>query len=453
MSKPVKRNDLVREKIIDISHEGQGVIKVDGYTVFVEDGLIGDLVDVEITNTRKNFGFGKVVKVIEESKYRIESKCKVSKACGGCQFQELDYRSQLEYKEDKVRNNLVRIGNIENPNINKIIGMDNPYRYRNNVQIPVGTYKNKASIGYYKKGTNTIVGTDKCIIQDKIADKAIKILREFMDKYSIQGYDSKKHRGMIRHLVVRTAEKTKDTMIVLVTNSKKLPNKNILVDMLTENIKEVKTIINNINEEATNMVFGDRSEILFGEGYIIDRIGELEFNISAESFFQINSIQTEKLYAKVKEYLDLDGKETLIDLYCGIGTIGMYLADSCKKVVGIEMMKESIEDGEKNLELNNIKNMEFLEGHAENVFPRLVEEGIEVDGLVVDPPRKGLDLEVVNAIIKLKPEKLVYVSCNSATLARDLKLLKEVYRVKEVQPVDMFPQTTHVESVVLLEKE
>ena len=452
MTKPVKRQDIVRERIIDISHQGQGVIKVDGYTVFVEDGLIDDLVDVEITNARKNFGFGKVVEVVEESEHRIESKCEVSHECGGCQFQELDYKKQLEYKEDMVKNNLMRIGNIENPPMENIIGMDEPYRYRNNVQIPVGMSRGYPLIGYYKKGSNYIVDTDTCKIQDEIADRAIKVLREFMMEYGVQGYNHKHRRGMIRHMVVRTAEKTKDTMIVIVTNSHKLPNKNIMVDMFTEAIPEIKSIVNNVNTEDTNMVLGDSQEVLFGEGHIKDTIGELTFRISPQSFFQINSVQTEKLYGKVKDYLDLDGSETLVDLYCGIGTIGMYLADSCSQVIGIETMKESIKDGEKNLKLNSIDNMEFLEGNAENVFPKLVEDGVEVDALVVDPPRKGLDEEVVEAILELQPEKFVYVSCESATLARDLERLEEVYRVGKVQPVDMFPHTTHVESVVLLEK-
>lgn len=450
MTKPVEKDQVVRERIVDISHEGQGVIKVDGYTVFVEDGLIDDLVDVRITKARKNFGFARVVDVVEESPYRIESKCPVSKECGGCQFQELDYKKQLEYKEDLVRNNLMRIGNIENPPVKETIGMDHPYRYRNNVQVPVGMSQGYPLIGYFKKGSNYIVDTDACIIQDEIVDRAIGVLREFMMEYGVQGYNSKNKRGMIRHLVVRTSEKTKDTMIVVVTNSHKLPNKETMVNMFTEAIPEVKSIVNNVNTEASNMVFGDRSEVLYGEGFIIDTIGDLDFRISPESFFQINSVQTEKLYGKVKEYLDLRGDETLIDLYCGIGTIGMYLADSCERVLGIEMMKESIKDGQKNLKLNKIDNMDFLEGQAENVFPRLVEEGIEVDALVVDPPRKGLDEVVVEAIMELRPEKLVYVSCEPSTLARDLDRLKEVYSIEKVQPVDMFPHTIHVENVVKL---
>lgn len=449
MTKPVEKDSIVREKIIDISHEGKGIIKVDGYTVFVKDGLIDDIVDVKITKAKKNYGFGEILNIVEESKYRIKSKCKVSNECGGCQFQELEYKKQLEYKEEKVKNNLIRIGEIENPNINKIIGMEEPYRYRNNVQLPVGSYKKEPIIGYYKKGSKYIVDTDICLIQNEIADRAIEVLRDFMKKNSIEGYNERNNTGIIKHLVVRTAEKTKDTMIVLVVN-KKLPKADELVKIFLEKIKEIKTIIVNINKEDNTLLYGNKSEILYGDGYIEDTVGELKFNISPKSFFQVNSVQTEKLYGKVKEYLNLNGDEVLIDLYCGIGTIGMYLSDSCKKIIGVEFVKESIEDGKKNLILNNINNMEFIEGLAEDILPKLVEENIKIDALVVDPPRKGLDEKVVEAILKLKPKKLVYVSCDPATLARDLKILKDNYNIKEVQPVDMFPMGVHVESLTLL---
>ncbi len=444
MEKKIEKDTIVRERIIDISHEGQGIIKSDGYTVFVKDGFIDDLVDVKITKTKKNFGFGEVVNIIEESKYKIESKCPVSNECGGCQFQELEYAKQLEYKEDKVRNNLMRIGEIDNPNVNEIIGMENPYRYRNNVQIPVKMSNNKAQIGYYKKGSNYIVDTNICIIQDEIADRAISVLRDFMNKNIEDGLK-------IKHLIVRTASKTKDTMIVLVVN-KRIKNRDILVDLFVDNISEIKTIVLNINTEDKGILYGKKSEILFGNGYIEDTIGEYRYNISKESFFQVNSTQTEKLYGKVKEYLNLNGDETLIDLYCGIGTIGISLANTCKKVIGIDIVKEAIEDGKKNLKLNNINNMEFIQGLAEDILPKLVEDNTEIDALVVDPPRKGLDEKVVEAILKLKPKKLVYVSCDPSTLSRDLKALKEIYNIKEVQPIDMFAMGVHVECVVFMER-
>ena len=452
MGKPVEKDDIVRERIIDISHEGQGIIKIDGYTVFVKDGLIDDLVEVKISKTKKNFGFGKIVRIVEESKFRIESKCPVSKTCGGCQFQELDYSKELEYKEDMVRNNLERIGGIKNPPVEKIIAMEEPSRYRNNVQIPVGMNRGYPIMGYFKKSSNQIVDTDTCLIQDEIADRAMRLLREFMIDNNIQGYNPKTGKGLIRHLIVRNSKRTKDTMIIIVTNKKGLPKKDRLVKLFTESMKEVTSIVNNINTGDASTLLGDRSEILFGEGHIIDYIADLKFRISPESFFQVNGVQTEKLYGKVKEFLQLKKTDSLVDLYCGIGTIGMYLAGSCREVIGIELVKESIVDARKNLRLNKIDNMSFREGYAEDVFPSLVKEGIGVDALVVDPPRKGLDSTVVESIIDLRPEKLVYVSCEPSTLARDLSILKDFYKITKVQPVDMFPRTSHVETLVLLEK-
>lgn len=452
MTRPVEKDEIVRVRIIDISHEGKGIAKVEGYTIFVEGGTIDELVDIKIVKTKKNFGFARVVDLVEESKYKIEAKCRLAGRCGGCDFQDLDYKRQLKYKEDKVKNNIARIGEIEDLAIEDILGMEEPYHYRNNVQIPVSSHKGVPVIGYYKKGSKQVVDTDYCNIQDDIANRAVKVLREYMMDFSVQGFDRKTNKGNVKHLIVRTAEKTKDTMIVLVTHKDSLVEKDSLVDRFTREIPELKSLIHNVNKKDTGRVLGPESKTIFGDNHIVDSIGDLQFKISKESFFQVNPVQTEKLYQKVEEYLELEGGETLVDLYCGIGTIGMYLSKSARHIIGIEAVGQSVRDAKKNMKLNNISNMEFIEGLAEDVFSKLVADEIEIDALVVDPPRKGLDMEVIESIKSLKPKKLVYVSCEPSTLARDLKELKEVYKVSALQPVDMFPQTVHVESVCKLEK-
>ena len=450
--KPVEKNQLVRGKVVDISHEGKAVVKIDGYTVFTDGGIPGDTVDLRIKKAKKNFGLGKTEKIVFKSDQRIRSNCSYSDRCGGCQLQEMDYQAQLDYKKAKIESDLYKFAEILHPQIEDTIGMEEPFNYRNNVQIPVGDFEGKPIIGYFKKGSNSIVDIDKCVIGDRLADQVIEVVRDFMERYSIRGYNPRQHKGIIRHIVVRTNYK-KEAMVVIVTNSKKLEKAEVLLEMLKERVEGLVSLVHNINMEKTNLTLGSKNIVLYGKGKLEDKIGELKFEISPESFFQVNRIQTEKMYSKVKEYLDLKGNETVVDLYCGIGTIGMYLADRAQKIIGIELVKESILDGRRNMALNNIGNMTFIEGYAEAVFPELVKDSIEVDALVVDPPRKGMDQDLIEAIKDLAPKKLVYVSCNPATLARDLKDLKSVYKIDKIQPIDMFPHTIHVETVVLLERE
>lgn len=449
MSETLNKGSIIKTKIVDISHEGKGVGKKDGLTVFIEGGTLGDTVNVEITQMKKNFALGKTLEIVKPSRHRVESNCKVSDDCGGCQLRELDYTKQLKMKTQKVKSDLERIGKLENVKVHDIIGMNKPIRYRNKAQVPVG----ENHIGFYKKGSNSIVDTDECVIQSKSTEKAIKLIREFMKKYEVSGYNKRTNRGVIRHIVTKISFKTQDMMIILVTNTHKLPHKEELIEMIRAEMPNVKSIIQNVNDRRTNLVLGEKNKIIYGHGKIIDYIGDLQFKISPNSFFQVNPKQTLVLYEKALKFADLKGHETVFDIYSGIGSLSLFLSKKARKVYGVEVVKEAVEDAKENAKLNDIKNVEFFEGTAESVLPKLYEEGKRADVVVLDPPRKGCETEVLDSIIKLSPEKIVYVSCNPSTLARDLNYLSENgFKVKEVQPVDMFAGSVHVETVTLIEK-
>ncbi|KNF09128.1 23S rRNA (uracil-5-)-methyltransferase RumA [Gottschalkia purinilytica] len=453
MDLPVKKDDVVDIEIIDMSHEGLGVGKIDGFTIFINDGIVGDKGKAKITKVKKNFAEGKMLDIYEPSIHRIESKCKISHLCGGCQFQELDYNKQLEIKTNKVINDIRKIAKLEDTVVHPTIGMDSPFRYRNKGQVPVGIYNDKTMIGFYKKGSHEIVDTKSCIIQHELNDKVIEIVKEFMEKYDVKGYDKRTNKGVIRHILTKVSFRTNDLMIIIVTNTKKIPYKDELIDTLTSKIPNIKSIVQNINTKKTNLVMGEKNITIYGEDKIIDYIGDLKFKISPQSFFQVNPIQTEVLYNKALEYADLKGNETVFDIYCGIGTISLFLSKKAKKVYGIEVVEQAIKDARENAKLNNIENVELYDGTAEDIFPKLYDKGIKADVVVLDPPRKGCDELVLDTIVKMQPKKVVYVSCNPSTLARDLKYLSENgYKALEVQPVDMFPGTSHVECVVLMSR-
>ncbi|WP_077368436.1 23S rRNA (uracil(1939)-C(5))-methyltransferase RlmD [Anaerosalibacter sp. Marseille-P3206] len=444
MEVPVMVGDIVEGEIVDISHEGGGIVKVNNFTIFLDRGLIGDIVKFEVAKLKKSYGMGKVLDIIKSSNYRIKPKCNVSNRCGGCQFQSFDYKAQLEWKKKKVKNDLIKIAGLEDIKINDTIGMDSPYRYRNNVQIPVAISKGKSLIGFYERGSYKIVETDTCILQGETGDRIIRILKEFINKYNITA---------IRHLGIRT-NKDNEVMVILVTQSRQLPHNDDLINMIIKKCPNVVSIYQNINRRKGPVVYGDKFIKLYGKEKIIDYIGDLKFNISPNSFFQVNSIQTEVLYKKAIEFLGLSGDETVFDLYCGIGSISLFLSKQAKKVYGIEVVKEAILDARENAKLNKIDNVEFIHGTSEEVFPKLVEKGIKADKLVLDPPRKGCDQKVLDTIIEIEPQSVVYVSCNPSTLARDVGYLVEKgYKVEEVQPVDMFPWTGHVECIALIQKE
>ena len=454
MELPIEIGEKISGEIIDITHQGDGVLRVDGFTVFTDKGIIGDKVEAEIVELKKSFGKAETLNILEESDKRIESKCKVSDRCGGCQLQSMKYEEQLKFKKDRIENDIERIGKLEDILIHDVIGMEEPYRYRNNVQIPVGYVDGKVAIGHYERGSHRVVDTEICVIQEEIADRVVRIIREYMVENNIRTYNRRSHDGIVRHIIVRTARDTKDTMVIIVTKGGTLPIRKEFIERLTTGVPEIKSIIHNVNNQRTNVVMGEKTTIIYGDEKIIDKIGDIEFKISAKSIFQVNTDQAEKMYDKVLEYADLKGDETVIDLYSGIGSITLHLAKAAKMVYGIEISKDAIEDAKENAELNDIENVGFFQGKAEELLPQLKDQGINADLLVVDPPRRGCEQELLDTIIEMNPEKFIYVSCNPATLARDLNYLTENgFKVVEIQPVDMFAQTTHVECIALIQRE
>lgn len=448
----IEKNKVYDIEIEDLGSSGEGVGKIDGFTVFVPQAIPGDRVKVRIKTLKKRYGIGEVLEIIQPSKDRVKPRCSLFGKCGGCQLMHMEYQAQLDMKRNKVEQALNRIGKIE-AQVNPTIGMEDPYAYRNKGQFPVGIRNGRAIIGPYEMGSHNIVDTNYCHIQAPITEKITEIIKKYIDDYRIEVYDEVKRRGLIRNIIIRVGFATGDVMVVLVTNGRKLPYKDELIKMLKDNIPDLKSVVQNINTRNTNVVLGRETILLYGEDRIVDHIGELKFNISATSFYQVNSIQTQVLYNKALEYADLNGDELVFDIYCGIGTISLFLAQKAKEVHGIEIVGAAIEDARVNAQINNIDNAKFHLGNAEEIVPQLYKEGLHADVVVVDPPRRGCEESVLETMVNMAPEKIVYVSCNPATLARDLAYLVEGgYRVVEVQPVDMFPQTVHVECVIEIQK-
>ena len=440
--------------IVDIGQGGVGIGKYDGFTVFVEGGLVEDKVKVKINKSKKNYAVGDIVEIIEKSPFRVDRKCSDSlKDCGGCQVQELEYQKQLDIKTNEVKQVITRIGKLDNVEIHDTIGMENPFRYRNKAQFPIQKSGNNPVIGFYKKKSHDIIPMDKCIIQHDINDKIVKIIKTYINAYNVSVYDEKTHTGVLRHLVTKIGFTTNEVMVVLVANGKKLPYLKELASVLEENIPGFKTLVVNVNREKTNVILGKENRVIYGNGKINDYIGNLVFEISPLSFFQVNPVQTEVLYNKALEYANLKENDTIFDIYCGIGTISLFLAQKAKKVYGIEIVEDAIKDAKINAQINKLDNVEFYVGKAEEVVPKMYSEGKIANVVVVDPPRKGCDEKVLDTIVSMQPDRVVYVSCNPSTLARDLNYLDERgYRCAEIQPVDMFPHTMHVECVAKLEK-
>ncbi|QDP39259.1 23S rRNA (uracil(1939)-C(5))-methyltransferase RlmD [Radiobacillus deserti] len=446
---PVKKNQTIDLSFVDLTHDGSGVGKIDGYPLFVPYGLPGETAKVKVVKVNKNFGFGKLIELKEVSEDRVEPPCDVYVQCGGCQLQHMSYDLQLEMKRKQVETSLKKIGHIEGVPVHPTIGMDDPWRYRNKVQIPVAERHGELITGFYQKRSHHIIeGMDRCVITSEINDRMVEAVRRMADRLNISAYDEEKHRGVLRHIMVRTGQATNETMIVLITRTEELPHQEELVKEISETYPQVKSIIQNVNKERTNVILGRKTKVLWGSEYIYDNIGDIKFAISAKSFYQVNPPQTKKLYDKALEYADLKGGETVIDAYCGIGTISLFLAQKAKKVYGVEIVPEAISDAKANARLNHIDNAEFYVGEAEKVMPWWTAQGLRPDVIVVDPPRKGCDEELLKAMIAMKPKRIVYVSCNPSTLARDLRVLEDGgYVTKQVQPVDMFPQTGHVECI------
>lgn len=450
---PVEKNKNYNVEIIGIGHEGEGVGKVDNFTVFVKEGLPGEILEAKIIKVTKNYAIGKLIKVIKESEGRVNPTCKTYKRCGGCQLMHASYEVQLQLKRKLVYETVKRIGKIDNIEVHPTIGMDNPYRYRNKVQLPVGRINGKVNIGFYAPRSHEIIDIDTCHIQDEISDKVVEITRKWIESNNIDTYDETTGRGIIRHIMVRRGFKTGEVMVVIVTNSKKLPFKEEFISKVVENVDGIKSIVQNINTKKTNVILGEENILLWGSPSIKDYIGRFKFNISPLSFFQVNPIQTEVLYSKALEYAGLTGDEVVFDAYCGTGTISLFLAQRAKKVYGVEVVPQAIENAIENAKENNINNVEFIVGESEKVIPNLIKKGIKADVVVVDPPRKGCAKELLDSIALMSPNRIVYVSCDPGTLARDLGILRELgYETVEIQPVDMFPMTGHVECVVLMSR-
>lgn len=450
-----QKNQEVEVVVNALGNEGEGVGHTqDGYTVFVKDALPGDVILARLMKCKKQYAFGRLIKVLTPSEDRVQARCEKAQVCGGCQIQEISYEKQLEFKYDKVKSNLVRIGGVKNPPMEPIIGMEDPWRYRNKAQFPIGRARDgKIVAGFYAGRTHAIVpvpGND-CILGPEVNTEVLDRVIGHMEAYDIEPYDEATGTGLVRHVLIRCGFASKEIMVCLVVNGTRIPEEEALADSLME-IPGMTSIMLNRNMEQTNVILGDEVRTIRGKSYITDRIGDVKFRISPLSFYQVNPVQTEKLYRKVLEYAGLTGRETVWDVYCGIGTISLFLAREAKMVYGVESVPEAIKDAEKNAVLNDIHNVKFFVGKAEDVLPGQYEQNqICADVIVVDPPRKGCDQAVLDTMMKMNPGRIVYVSCDSATLARDIKTLAEDgYVLRAVTPVDQFCHTAHVETVCLL---
>ena len=447
-----RKNDIVTLKIEDCGIDGEGIGKADGFTVFVKDAVIGDTVRAKIMKAKKNYGYGRLEEIITPSPDRVEPKCQFARQCGGCQLQALSYEKQLEFKTSKVRGHLERIGGFTDIPMEKILGMEQPFHYRNKAQFPVGKSKDGRIItGFYAGRTHSIIENRDCALGVTRNKEVLDRVIAHMEKFHIQPYDENTGKGLVRHVLIRYGFFTDEMMVCLIINGEKLPGEEALVKSLRQ-IPEAVSVMVNVNKKRNNVILGEKVRLLWGQPYITDKIGEISYQISPLSFFQVNPYQTGRLYGKALEYAQLSGNETVWDLYCGIGTISLFLAQKAKMVRGVEIIPAAIENAKENACLNGFANTEFFVGKAEEVLPeQFARTGERADVIVVDPPRKGCDETLLSTIIEMQPDRVVYVSCDSATLARDLKYLCERgYELKKVCPVDMFPNTVSVETVVLL---
>ena len=456
----MEKNQEFIVTIEDMNEDGAGVGKVDGYIWFVKDAVIGDVVRAKAMKMKKSYGFARLMEVMEPSASRVIPSCPVARQCGGCQLQAMSYEEQLKFKERKVMNNLIRIGKFDEDEIHMlpIMGMEEPWRYRNKAQFPFGKDKDGNVIaGFYAGRTHAIVEAEDCLLGVEENREILDIVKQFMKEMKIEPYDELSHKGLVRHVLIRKGFKTGEIMVCLVINGNKLPGKERLVEMLTgvDGIKGMTSISYSVNQEKTNVIMGKEIVNLYGPGYITDYIGNVKYQISPLSFYQVNPVQTERLYGTALEYAGLTGNEIVWDLYCGIGTISLFLAQKAKKVYGVEIVPQAIEDARRNAEINGIHNAEFFVGKAEEVLPEQFEKNhVHADVIVVDPPRKGCDAVCLDTILKMRPERVVYVSCDSATLARDLRYLADGgYVVERGRCCDMFPGTVHCETVVLLSQQ
>jgi 23S rRNA (uracil1939-C5)-methyltransferase len=469
---PVNINDEVTLDIVGLTQDGEGVGRVDGFALFVPGALPGERVRAKVLKVKKQYGHAKMLSQLEAGPDRTEAPCPIYRQCGGCQLQHMDYAAQLAWKRQHVVDSLTRIGKLRVSDVggdaggggvvvHPTIGMDEPWHYRNKAHVPIGMAQGDAAGGtsgkliggFYARGSHRIVDMDACLIQHERNDEAVRAVKRIGSRLGISAYDERTGRGLLRHVVVRTGFTTGETMVCLVTNGRRIPRADELVEGIRKALPDVRSIVQNVNTRNTSEIFGDETRVLWGRDVIYDELDGLSFAISARSFYQVNPAQTVALYRKAVEYAGLTGRETVIDAYCGIGTISLFLARRAGKVYGVESVPEAVEDARRNAALNGIGNVAFEVGLAEAVIPRWREEGVAADVIVVDPPRKGCDAKLLDTIVRMRPKRVVYVSCNPATLARDLAVLEAGgFRAVEAQPVDMFPHTGHVECCALIER-
>ncbi|SEP01381.1 23S rRNA (uracil(1939)-C(5))-methyltransferase RlmD [Paenibacillus sp. OV219] len=472
---PVAKNEEVVVDIVGLTHEGEGVGRADGFTLFIQGALPGERVRAKVLKLKKTYGYAKLQELLVASPDRVDAPCAIYKQCGGCQLQHLSYKAQLAWKRQHVVDNLERIGKLRVAGsgegaaddavvVHPTLGMSEPWRYRNKASVPMGmaatvtggdgdglVSPERLIGGFYARGSHRIIDMDECMIQHSRNDEIVARVKEIGRELGITAYNEETGRGLLRHVMVRVGFVSGEAMIVLITNGERIPQVERWIERIREAIPGVTGIVQNVNTRDTNVIFGDKTRVLWGSEVIYDELEGIRFAISARSFYQVNPVQTVELYRRAVEYAALSGGERVIDAYCGIGTISLFLARAAGHVYGVEIVPEAIEDAKRNAELNGITNASFEAGLAEVVIPRWRREGIVADVIVVDPPRKGCDEALLETILAMRPERVVYVSCNPSTLARDLRVLEDGgYRTVEVQPVDMFPHTVHVECTVLL---
>lgn len=451
----MNKNDIVRLNIVDMTSDGSGVGKTDTEVVFVPDTAVGDVCDIRILKVKKNLCYGKIENIVTKSNDRIDPVCPVATRCGGCVYRHMSYESELNIKAKKVYDAVTRIGKIDGDKVRDAIGADERTdRYRNKAQIPVALNKDgKVEMGFYSRHSHRIAECDDCLLSPQIFTRICSDFKAFLSKYPYLVYDEENHKGKIRHLYLRIGECTNEVMVCVVVNGTSFEHQDELFNSIKEKYSEVKSIVININKAKTNVILGNENILVYGKESITDVLCSLKFELSPLAFYQVNRVQAQRLYEKAREYAKLNGDEVLVDLYCGTGTIGLSMAKDCKELIGVEIIDKAIENAKKNAKNNGITNARFICADATKAACQLEKEGIKPDVVVVDPPRKGLTPHLVETIVRMSPQRVVYVSCDPATLARDLKQFEELeYSVKEITPVDLFPRTAHVESVALLTK-
>ena len=444
----LQKNEILEGHVIDLTHEGHGVVKLDRYPVFIPNTLIDETIKFKVIKVKKNFAIGKLLEIKEQSNERVEPPCVYYYKCGGCQLQHMTYQAQLNMKKEQVINLFHRKADFKDTIINDTVGMENPWYYRNKSQIPVGKNKDEEIIsGFYRQRSHDIIDMESCLIQDQLHQEVMNQLKVWFNELNISVYNEHKKQGLMRHVVIRTGHHTRELMVIFVTNGKKFKQSDLLVQKLVKAFPEITSIKHNVNNTHSNVILGADSNTLYGKTTINDKLSDVTFKISDQSFYQINSIQTEKLYQLAIEYANLKQDDVVLDTYCGIGTIGLYMAPKAKHVYGVEVESEAIEDAKQNATINQFENTTFVCGKAEEVILKWKSQGIKPDVVMVDPPRKGCDETFLKTLLELNPRKIVYISCNPSTQQRDAQYLAQHYKLTKITPVDMFPHTTHVETV------